>query len=323
MGDPNQRAARGLADRMSKKKRAMKIKSDTGGRPQAGKSGPSNAGGRLLRRDPQRRPLNEYGGPMGGVQGGPARGQSYAPGMSPGSQRWRGGMSTSSMPGYANRNPRSQQPSPFGGQGQMPGQYQTGGRPPAGGMQGGGYPPTNWWQNQQGPSQSQWNAPSSQFNYGGGYAPSGGQMQSPPWGGGQMGGRQPFGGGPPMGGMPSYQPGSYQNTAYPELQQRMWQQQMMNNMPGAIRQQYQMGNAMGNMGIGQNQFQDPNSAFYGYGNVWGPTGPGQYTTGGQNMNWNAMGGQQTPPQQPYHGGMTGGMGGRGPMGDIRNRRMGR
>ncbi|GAG40331.1 unnamed protein product, partial [marine sediment metagenome] len=124
-----------------------------------------------------------------------------------------------------------------------------------------------------------------------------GQMQSPPWGGGQQGGMQqgpgagmfsggqqspmrggssPYGGGMPQGGMPNYQSGSYQNSSYPQLQQRIYQQQMLNQMPANQMRQYLFEQGAGGMGINYQNAQQ-GSPFQGYGSQWGPTSQGAWT----------------------------------------------
>ena len=177
-------------------------------------------------------------------------------------------------------------------QGGGAGGYSPGGRPQmnTGNYGGGGsdtaqYPgSTNWWQRPAQAPQSQWQAPASQFNYGGGYAPSGYSAQGP-YSGGQGYGAQ---------GMPSYQAQQYGNTAMPQLQQAMYQRQLANYMPQAYGQQYNFENAANGLGImGQ---VNSGQMFPGYGSAWGPTQPGQYHIG-SGANWGALGGGQQAQQQ--------------------------
>jgi hypothetical protein len=160
-----------------------------------------------------------------------------------------------------------------------------------GGQQGGGQYPgsTPWWQQAaQGP-QSQANYGSSQFNYGGGYAPSGYSAQGPYSQSGQGYGQSS---------MPSYQAPSFQNTAYPQLAQTNYQRQMYNNMPSEYARQYQFENSANALGLMQGV--SAGTIFPGYGTAWGPgvTGPGSYVTGGSHTNWDALnqGGAQQAPQ---------------------------
>ena len=107
----------------------------------------------------------------------------------------RAAMSATKQRGQASSGPRqfgrgpapawqqrpTQTGSPFGqaGGGQVPGQYQTPGRPPGPRFPG----DTDWWRNTpQPPPQMQWGSP--QFNYQSGYAPSAQPYGGPNWGGG-------------------------------------------------------------------------------------------------------------------------------------------
>lgn len=193
----------------------------------------------------------------------------------------------------------------FGGQ--VPGQYQTPGRPDVGGgwQSGGGFPQTGWHsQFPQMPPQQQWGSP--QFNYMSGYAPSAQTGPLPPWmrggsAGGQMltGGPAPSGGqaayqqftgqqtpgrpgGMPMGGMPSYGTPQYGNSAYPAIQQRIAEQRMMNNMPWQLRNMYQFNQGTGALGYNPSQMSGPGQMFQGYGTNWGYSPQGW---GDKNQPW--------------------------------------
>ena len=88
------------------------------------------------------------------------------------------------------------------------------------------------------------------------------------------GGAQNAFGGMPVASMPNYQTPNYQNTAAPGLQQAIWQQQMLNQMPNSVAQQWLFNQATGQLGI------NPYEAFPYYGTGWGPTAPGQWATSG-------------------------------------------
>lgn len=247
------------------------------------------------------------------------------------------------------RPPQSRGPSQMGGGwytatpgGQVPGQYQTPGRPNVGGGRPqGGFPgDTSWWrQGAQNPPQRMWGSP--QFNFMGGNAPSAQQGGGPNWGGGgtpswmggggQQGGGSVFGGGGqrggygqmsgyggggmgsqfagyggggggmPQGGMPGYQGQQFQNQAYGALQDRIYNQMIMSEMPWGAREKarFEQGAAGSGYDIGQNSGQG--QIFEGYGDTWG------YNPSG----WESSGGNYTPFQRKYNMPQWGGGGGGG------------
>jgi len=132
-----------------------------------------------------------------------------------------------------------------GGFSPMSGYAGAGPRPGMGSM-GTGMGPGTGWGNQAPGGGYQPPQGGSQWNYGGGYAPS---AQAPQ--------------GPQMPGMPSYQTQQFGNSAMPYLNQARAETQMYTAMPSPMRQRMQFGNAMNTLGM------NPNS-LPGYGNNWGP-----------------------------------------------------
>lgn len=254
-------------------------------------------------------------------------------------------------PGAGGQRPQFRNASAYPGRpgGQVPGQYQTPGRP-GGGVGGPQFPgDSSWWRNTpQMPPQRQWGSP--QFNWMGGNSPSAQPGGGPNWGGGgtpswmggmqrggygqgQMGGGGQVpgqyqtpgrpGGGMPQGGMPGYGGQQYQNNAYGALQDRIYNQMMMSEMPWGLREKarFEQGAAGSGYDIGQNSGQG--QIFQGYGDKWGyspnsfASGRGNETPYTRNYGASQWGGQ--PSYGGQQGGGFGGFGGFGGYGGMASR----